>query len=320
MKFTIITPNYKSRDKLIRAHNSLLSNTTSFEHIIIDDYSQDDSLQNLVSQESSKNFIPIWLNANSGPGNARNIGLEKAQGDYVIFLDADDYFEENALDILLEIIEKNDNPDLITFDYSMMKNYSMLSSSINDGSFVELDNTELIKQFLLDNIISSPWCKCIKASIAKQNIFPNLRVQQDSLYNFSTFLLCKHNINFNKVLYCFDKSFTGSLTTKPFTKQEMLKFYKSWMAFEFLVKKSTISEKHDLLSIRKIKFCTFYYINRLADGNADEQDPFIVGVIKKTFVQNYQQAKSYLSFKGKLIGVLFLISPKLTVSLVRHLK
>ena len=320
MIFSIITPNYKSFDMLKRAHNSLRSNSVSFEHIVIDDYSQDDSLQNLVNQENSEYLVPIWLDTNSGPGNARNIGLEKAIGKYVIFLDADDYFEENSLDILFDLIIKNDNPDLITFDYSIVKSDTVLSNSLNDSSYEEMGNIELIEHFMLDEIVSAPWCKCIKTRIAKINKFPNLRVQQDSLYNLSTFLLCYQNIKLNKVLYNFDKSFSGSLTTKPFTKQEMLKFYKSWIAFEFLVKNSNIDKKLNLLSVRKIKFCSFYYINRISNVKFEKLDPFIVGVIKKNFIYNYRLARESLSFKGKLIGILFVISPKLALWLVRIFK
>lgn len=316
MKFSIITPSYKSGKMLIRAHESLLKNESGFEHIVIDDYSQDNSLKNLVENKKHKDVVPIWLDSNAGPGNARNKGLSIARGEYILFLDADDYFEPGALDKLSKLIDENTQPDLIIFDYFIVKN-SKTSVSKGSDQVGYLDQKRLIENFMLDKIVSSPWCKCIKASLAKQKTFPDLRVQQDSLYNFSIFSLCENAIYLHKPLYNFDKSFSGSLTTKDFTKNEMLRFYKSWKAFEKLVNQSDFENKRKLLAIRKIKFCSFYYMNRLSVNQS--VDPFIVSFIKKTFYKKVFQALPYLSKKGLLVGFTFLLAPKFTLKLIRRM-
>lgn len=316
MKFSVITPSYKSGDLLKRAHQSLLPNKCGFEHIVIDDFSQDNSLRNLVESANQENIVPIWLDVNAGPGHARNQGLSIARGDYILFLDADDYFEPGALDEIEEIIDQNDKTDLIVFDYFMIK-MSKTTAIKNSGDSKRLDQRYLIESFMLDRIVSSPWCKCIKSDVAKKNQFPNLRVQEDSLYNFSTFSLCENPIYLHKPLYNFDKSFSGSLTTKDFTKNEMLKFYKSWKAFENLVNQSDFENKRKLLAIRKIKFCSFYYMNRLSVNQS--VDSFIVGVIKKTFYENIFNALPYLSKKGLVVGFTFILAPKFTLKVIRRM-
>ena len=316
MKFSIITPNYKSGDMLLRAHQSLLPNKCGFEHIVIDDFSQDDSLRCLIESGNQKNLVPIWLDKNAGPGHARNQGLSIASGEYILFLDADDYFEPVALDDLEKLIYQNDKPDLIVFDYFMIKTSKTIASK-NTSELEILNQESLLKDFMLDKIVSSPWCKCIKADIAKKYQFPNLRVQEDSLYNFSIFSLCRNAIYLHKPLYNFDKSFSGSLTTKDFTKCEMLRFYKSWIAFEKLVNQSGFKDKSKLLAIRKIKFCSFYYMNRLSVNQS--VDPFIVGVIKKTFSENIFKALPYLSKKGLVVGIAFILVPRFTLKLIRRM-
>lgn len=319
MKFSIITPNYKSGKKLKAAHFSLHDNQCAFEHIIIDDFSEDDSLENLINYQGSKNIVPIWLTENAGPGNARNQGLSIAKGDYVIFLDSDDTLETGALDLIAAQIEKHNSLDLVLFDYVLIKQRRIY---LGDGSgrIDKLSNDALMREFMVDNIVSSPWCKCIKTTVAKRFEFPSLSVQEDSLYNFSVFQSCNSVIKINRFLYNFDKSFTGSLTTKPFTKVEMLKFYKSWLAFEKMVKNSVIQDKDRLLAIRKIKFCCFYYINRLVDEKELIPDPFILGVIKKTLVENIGKVSPNFSLKSKLILILFIISPRVSISIIKLIR
>jgi glycosyltransferase involved in cell wall biosynthesis len=319
MNFSIITPNFNSGEKLLRAHSSLLFNKSTFEHIIVDDCSSDASLNALVAEYSPKNIIPVWLEQNAGPGNARNIGLSAAKGDYVLFLDADDFFEAGALDEILAIIVDNKKPDLVLFDYSIIRN-SKVCHSVSDGTVHALTNNRLIEFYMKDKIISSPWCKCIKTHIAQAQTFPDLRVQQDSLYNFNVFLDSETAIHYKKCLYGFDKSFIGSLTTKPFTKTEMLKFYKSHIVFKKLVMNSNIANKETLLAVREIKACSYYYINRLVDNGGAVPDAYVIKLIKKVFVKNVRLARKHLSYKGLVMGFVFLIFPRTVISLLRWVK
>lgn len=318
MKFSVITPNFNSGDKLLRAHQSLLSNECAYEHIVIDDLSSDSSMDKLLNS-TTKNIVSIKLENNFGPGNARNIGLSLARGEYVLFLDADDYLEENTLDDILTIIEDNHFPDLVIFDYYILVDKEP-RVGMNNGLSYSIGNDELISSYMKDEVISSPWCKCIKSEIAKSHSFPNLRVQQDSLYNFNVFMETKKIVFCEKKFYNFDKTFLGSLTTKPFNRKEMLKFYKSWFFFKRLVLESNIKDKERLLAIREIRFCCYYYINRLADNGENIPDSFVIGVIKKKYIENFLKAYKYLSLTGLCFGFLFLVSPNFMIKILRKIK
>ncbi|PSU22936.1 glycosyltransferase family 2 protein, partial [Photobacterium kishitanii] len=88
----------------------------NYEIIIVDDASIDSTIK-LVSEffekENFKSFSIIIKKENSGPGDSRNIGIENAKGEYISFLDSDDYFSEYKLQRLNEFINDNNKPNLI---------------------------------------------------------------------------------------------------------------------------------------------------------------------------------------------------------------
>lgn len=75
--------------------------------MIVDDCSSDNSVELLrkIEKKTSLECLIIELNKNSGPGNARNIGIENARGNYVSFCDIDDYYEPDFLKIMYEEIK-----------------------------------------------------------------------------------------------------------------------------------------------------------------------------------------------------------------------
>ncbi|MDN5652933.1 MAG: glycosyltransferase, partial [Lactococcus lactis] len=202
--FSIITPNYNSGGKILRAIESLKSNSISYEHIIIDDCSTDDSFFSVKRIESANPELVLFDNpANVGPGASRNKGLDVAKGNYIIFLDADDYFLDNALDTLHSIIKSEEKIDVLIFKSYMITNTNDSLNLLNDSGDISLIK-DPIHDFLLDKIISSPWGKCIKADLAKSFRFPNLRVSQDAPYNLDIFMSAKNVLKLDSVFYIFD--------------------------------------------------------------------------------------------------------------------
>lgn len=118
---SIVMPIYNVQKYLQDAIISIQAQ--SYEHwevIAVDDASTDDSLALLQMLAKNDSRIKvIQLSMNSGVSNARNIGIDKAKGKYVYFLDSDDAIRENALRQLVEIAEK-DNLDAILFDSTVI--------------------------------------------------------------------------------------------------------------------------------------------------------------------------------------------------------
>jgi glycosyltransferase involved in cell wall biosynthesis len=116
MKFTIIIPIYNAEKYLEQALKSVVNQTYSdWELICINDGSTDSSAQIVDRFSKTDNRILTVNQQNSGQGIARNRGIELASGDYILFLDADDWLEINTLETLNKIIEQN-SADLVIFE------------------------------------------------------------------------------------------------------------------------------------------------------------------------------------------------------------
>jgi len=116
MKFSIITCTYNS-EKFIRENINSVKNQTfeDFEHIFIDAFSKDGTMEILQKyQEKFPNKVSIFQSSPKGIANAMNKGIEKANGEYIIHLHADDsIYDAAVLNDVSNFIDKNKNPDWI---------------------------------------------------------------------------------------------------------------------------------------------------------------------------------------------------------------
>ena len=109
IKVSVIVPVYNTQDYLNECIDSVLNQSLAdFELICIDDGSTDASLEILKDYEKKDNRIQVFSQKNSGLAASRNAGLNVAQGEYVLFLDSDDYLKSDTLEKLYnQAIENN---------------------------------------------------------------------------------------------------------------------------------------------------------------------------------------------------------------------
>lgn len=111
VEYTIITPMYNSFGMMGRYFNSLRKQTyKNFEVIIVDDCSTDGSYEKALeyANRSELNIKVFRSGKNSGPGNARNIGMDEARGEWITFVDSDDWVSINLLEKINAVIKKED--------------------------------------------------------------------------------------------------------------------------------------------------------------------------------------------------------------------
>ena len=114
-KISVIVPFYNSEKYLKKCIKSILNQTYSnFELILINDGSFDNSIS--IINEFDDKRIKIYNRKNYGVGNSRNFGLLKATGEYICFIDSDDYIDNDYLEILVEILEGN-SADIVCCSY-----------------------------------------------------------------------------------------------------------------------------------------------------------------------------------------------------------
>ena len=115
IKFSIVIPVYNIEKYIKKCINSILEQSyKNFEIIVVDDGSTDES--NLLINSINDNRIRIIKKNNGGLSSARNEGIKYVTGDYIWFVDGDDYIEPDALNKLnIKILEEN--PEVLCFYY-----------------------------------------------------------------------------------------------------------------------------------------------------------------------------------------------------------
>lgn len=115
-KVSVIVPVYGVEDYIIKCMDSLVNQTMSdIEIIVINDGTKDKSIE-LIEKKYNDKRIKIYNKKNEGVAKARNFGIMKASGDYLFFVDSDDFIKENTLEVLYKkVIEEN--CELVLCDY-----------------------------------------------------------------------------------------------------------------------------------------------------------------------------------------------------------
>lgn len=151
IKYSIIIPNYNSSKWIKRCLDSILEQTyKNYEIIIVDDMSTDNSVE-IIKEYLSWNIWLIELKEKRYNGGTRNVGVENATGDYILFLDCDDYlYSKDSLEQLNRVIEQN-KVDLIRLSFAG-KDKKITKVNINDKTIKDLANSVFV----------APWTKCIK--------------------------------------------------------------------------------------------------------------------------------------------------------------
>lgn len=167
MLFSVIIPNYNSKDWIKKGLQSIKEQTfTDYELIIVDDMSTDDSVQIIKDFNIDKKLIE--LKEKRWNGGSRNVGVENARGEYILFLDCDDWFDDRyCFEEIARVIQENDHPDCVRLPYRFIK------GTYSQGIMLSEDRpSELVA-----SIFVAPWTKCIKRELFAK--FPENTMLED---------------------------------------------------------------------------------------------------------------------------------------------
>lgn len=193
---SIIVPVYNSEKYLRQCIESIISQTyKNIEIILIDDGSTDKSGKICEEYGSKDKRIKVIHTENNGPSTARNKGIENSKGEFMFFVDADDFIENKAISLLIENYNQY-KADIIVGDFKRIEDDN-ISGSGHDRFFS--GSRLLTKQDIIDYtryylkkpnrfpLFTQSWGMLFKTSIIKDNnIFFNadLRTFEDMVFNF----------------------------------------------------------------------------------------------------------------------------------------
>lgn len=177
MKLSIVVPIYNVADYLSKCVDSLLNQglaPTDYEIILVDDGSTDRSGQIADDYANRYAHIRVIHQTNQGLSLTRNVGVAIAQGDYVQFVDSDDYLEPNVLGVLIKKMEQ-EHLDVLRFNYQNVDEcYRVFEPYKDPKKFV--DYTDSVSDgltFLTERLGYGcyAWQFMMRTALAKRSIF-----------------------------------------------------------------------------------------------------------------------------------------------------
>ncbi|RGN35270.1 glycosyltransferase family 2 protein [Bacteroides oleiciplenus] len=219
-KFSIITPQFNSFNLMNRYFDSLLNQTyKDFEVIIVDDCSTDDSyekLQKLV-KISPLNIILKQTLKNSGPGNARNIGIENATGEWITFVDNDDWIEFNLLEKVNNIIEQ-EKINCIIYDYYIYRDDKI---EVSKSMYIDKGGRKSVSDCIM-SCRNHTVGKFYKLSECASVRFPDIRKCEDVAYVCQAIEACESVYYFNEPLYYYLQRSMSLSNNKKLDEADMI--------------------------------------------------------------------------------------------------
>ncbi len=306
---SIVIPVYNVEKYLERCIKSILSQTfEKFELILINDGSKDRSGKICEAYAKKDIRIRVVHKKNEGVSVARNLGIDLSRGEYIGFVDSDDYIENDMYEVLYKLIEEN-NADLSACGHSTINDKE--KKAIYSNEFISCDKKTALKLFAEMKIFRwSCWDKLYKKSSLGEIRFPKISHGEDTIFLLNFFQNNNKFVGVENPKYNYIKINPNSVTSEKFSekKLDLLIYFKELYAVMYKNNLDSLGEKAEgkyyqvLLSY--YSRCGKFKINNYLKHQSE-----IYQEIKK----NYQKIKNnnYINNAVKINIALFIIFPKL---------
>ncbi|MBE6499273.1 MAG: glycosyltransferase [Methanobrevibacter thaueri] len=312
IKVSVIVPVFNASKYISKTLNSILSQDfDSFEIIVIDDGSTDNSLE-IIEKTLKNTQIPhnIIHQKNSGVSIARNAGIQESNGDYLVFIDADDYVTKDHLSSLY-----NGKTDFSLTLYAKKEGNNIKNPDKFNQN--EISTYDFIKKELKMEITFNFFQLMYKSSIIKNN---NIKFTPGIVYGEDTEFAHKAlnygntiKIN-NRVTYYYVQHPQSAIQTTQFRRFDIVEIFENLAQF---YRKNNKEELADLIITSRIPKAIFGNMNFFFYNNYDFNE--VLDKMKELDLLT-KLSKFQGDSKFKLKIKLFLLNPKLYYKIWRKLK
>ncbi len=316
----IIIPVYNTPINLIdKCINSCLEQShQSIQIVVIDDGST--HKETVAALENYKNTYPTKINLyripNGGASLARKHGLEQCKTDFIFFLDADDYMENNCLDSLSDL-QKEDNADVVIGQYNIISKNNIVPGT----KFKLLAGTQsVVRSFLTGDLPGTLWPNLYKKELFENITFYNYSVGEDLVINSQIFT--KENLKVaisTDVVYNYFRH-DESLTKVVSEEKTNLGYLATWKNLEIIKSKTDSAGLQFEISINKLN--TLYALLVLSSNKCEE----MISKLKETNKNILKAAIHTFPIPKKFIFLIALNIPfsshllKFVIKLLRNFK
>lgn len=187
---SVIVPIYRSEKYLDKCISSIVGQTyQNLEIILVDDGSHDKCPDMCDRWAEEDCRIKVIHKVNGGPSSARNAGIESASGDYLSFVDSDDWIALDLFERVMKIFDEND-PDIVTFDCNRINEKGEIYASTENIEAGLISSEKAIHELLKGNINNYAVNKVYKKHVFEGVRFPEGRAWEDMAITYKLLLNC----------------------------------------------------------------------------------------------------------------------------------
>lgn len=229
-------PVYNVEKYLCRCIDSLITQTfTDFELILVDDGSTDQSGRLCDEYALKDRRIRVFHQTNMGVSNARNVGIREVRGQWLSFVDSDDFVEPDYFDVIIGSLHSHTSVDLLfwgakhLYDSGDVTSYSPHSVYCNNRETIENEILHLKHNPQEYEFFGYTWNKCFNVNIIKKHrikFTPNLSLKEDEIFTMDYCRYIDSLMVVSDCIYDYRVSFNG-LTYQEKTGTEYLLLSKS---------------------------------------------------------------------------------------------
>ena len=223
MLISVIIPVYNVEEYLHYAIESLEKQTyKNFEIILVNDGSTDDSGKLCDDYSEKYSNVRVFHKENGGLSDARNFGVQKAKGEFITFLDPDDYLEAYSLELLASV-QKQHNCDIVstrvkaTELYNVYSNHSLTEEDIKN--VIVMDRDVFLEEAFYDKVATVSACGKLYRKSILEIPFPKGRIYED------LYIISEHVEKANKIVHTPIQIYNyykrqGSIVNSKFTSKQ----------------------------------------------------------------------------------------------------
>lgn len=246
-EISIIVPVYKVEQYLDRCVNSILNQTfTDFELILVDDGSPDRCPQMCEEWAKKDSRIKVIHKKNGGLSSARNAALKIFLGEYVIFVDSDDWLEKDAIEILYKNL-KDTESDISIGAFVRAKSQNILTN--NPDNIIEVysrdEYLDMFLKFTSQETRYYAWAKLYTKTVAKEIEYPEGYTSEDIQGTFFALVHSKRIVQTKRVVYNYFVN-NDSITQKALSKThvDMFQVWKNVIDYAVIYAPQYVSKCH----------------------------------------------------------------------------
>lgn len=297
IQVSIIIPVYNVEKYIEKCVRSILEQACSdvrVECLFVDDCSPDHSIQVLHSvvdrYQGDVSFVFLRHEKNRGLSAARNTGLKAAKGDYVLFIDSDDWLPEASLERLVNCLKKHPDSDFVAGNYFNRRENRAQPVSMTCP--MVFDNYALRKGFLnYQDVACTAWNKLLRREILQSHLFPEDVIFEDNIWAYELFCDVRKAVITPEVTYIYENDNPQSITNTSESPQKTKLHIKSVVVLGNTIMENTYND----LYAESVVFLLGFLVTALrlhADNHSELQDmrkKFSVKILKsgRLFLGSY---------------------------------